>query len=187
MKSNRPQFTRPFRWLGFSLAAVVVIAGLAVASSESGWEKHVPDAERTRPNPEANDPGRGLGRREAVHIEVRQMPWRQRGRKRPAPFAANGECTPSHARRTGMAAAARQSLARHACIWQSAREPALAAGFVPQIVVCGRQVAIIVPTPGFADFPGISRARILCNFVNKWQSSAQSLSPSTHRLAKEAS
>jgi mono/diheme cytochrome c family protein len=57
MKPNRPQFTRPFRWLGFSLAAVVLIAGLAVASSESGWEKHVPDAERTRPNPEANDPG----------------------------------------------------------------------------------------------------------------------------------
>jgi mono/diheme cytochrome c family protein len=40
-------------WL--ALAAVVLIVGLALAS-ESGWEKKVPEADRSRPNPAANDP-----------------------------------------------------------------------------------------------------------------------------------
>ncbi len=43
------------RSLGLAFVAVVLIVGLAVAASESGWEKKVPDADRSRPNPEAND------------------------------------------------------------------------------------------------------------------------------------
>jgi mono/diheme cytochrome c family protein len=51
--SDNKHFLRSF----FSaFIAVVLIAGLSVAASESGWEKKVPDADRSRPNPEANDP-----------------------------------------------------------------------------------------------------------------------------------
>lgn len=42
-----------FRLLWVAFIAVVCIAGLAGAS-ESGWEKKVPEADRSRPNPVAN-------------------------------------------------------------------------------------------------------------------------------------
>ncbi len=43
------------RSLWLALVAVVLVVGLAWAS-ESGWEKKVPEADKSRPNPVANDP-----------------------------------------------------------------------------------------------------------------------------------
>jgi mono/diheme cytochrome c family protein len=43
------------RSLWLVLAAVVLVVGLAFAS-ESGWEKKVPEADKARANPVANDP-----------------------------------------------------------------------------------------------------------------------------------
>ncbi len=48
----KPRF---FHSLLPAFLAVVLFAGFALAS-ESGWEKKVPDADRSRPNPVANDP-----------------------------------------------------------------------------------------------------------------------------------
>ncbi len=47
---------RFYRSLWLALVAVVLIPGLAGAS-DGGWVKKVPEADRSRPNPEANDPG----------------------------------------------------------------------------------------------------------------------------------
>jgi len=44
---------RHLSWFGL---AFVLVAALAVAAPESGWVKKVPDADRSRPNPEAGDP-----------------------------------------------------------------------------------------------------------------------------------
>lgn len=50
-QSSRPPF------LLVVLTAVALWAGVAVAASQSGWEKKVPEADRSRANPEADDPG----------------------------------------------------------------------------------------------------------------------------------
>ena len=39
----------------FLLSAVILLVGTMLAASESGWQKRVPDADRSRPNPLAND------------------------------------------------------------------------------------------------------------------------------------
>src|SRR6266567_1855483 len=44
------------RGIWHTLAAVILLVGTMFAASESGWQKRVPDADRSRPNPLANDP-----------------------------------------------------------------------------------------------------------------------------------
>lgn len=56
MKRECSEKTHFFRSVWLGLIAVVLIAGLSFAS-ESGWEKKVPEADRSRPNPTANDAG----------------------------------------------------------------------------------------------------------------------------------
>ncbi len=56
MKRELLEKTHFYRSLWLALIAVVFIAGLALAS-ESGWEKKVPESDRSRSNPVANDPG----------------------------------------------------------------------------------------------------------------------------------
>lgn len=54
LHSDHEHFVRS---LSLALVAVVLILGLAVAASENSWEKRVPEADRARSNPQANDPG----------------------------------------------------------------------------------------------------------------------------------
>lgn len=55
MNSELSQKTHWCRSLWLALIALVLVAGLAFAS-EGGWEKKVPEADKSRPNPAANDP-----------------------------------------------------------------------------------------------------------------------------------
>ena len=54
MKKELSQKMQVFGWLWLALFAVVLTSGLSFAS-KSGWEKKVPEANRSRPNPVAND------------------------------------------------------------------------------------------------------------------------------------
>jgi mono/diheme cytochrome c family protein len=55
MKRNLSQRPPVFRFFCMGISLVVLIAGFATAA-DSGWEKKVPEAERSRANPQANDP-----------------------------------------------------------------------------------------------------------------------------------
>lgn len=54
MRKVLSQKTQVSRWLWLALVAVMLTSGLSFAS-EGGWEKKVPEADRSRPNPVAND------------------------------------------------------------------------------------------------------------------------------------
>jgi mono/diheme cytochrome c family protein len=53
MRTRRVRSFLHSMWL-FS-AAILLISSLALAASESGWEKKVPESDRSRSNPVAND------------------------------------------------------------------------------------------------------------------------------------
>jgi mono/diheme cytochrome c family protein len=48
--------TKLFRCLLLMLASLLFLTGFLLAAPESGWEKKVPDSDRSRSNPVANDP-----------------------------------------------------------------------------------------------------------------------------------
>lgn len=56
MNADLSQKRHFFRWSWLALVSVLLVVGSAPAS-DGGWQKKVPEADRSRSNPEANDPG----------------------------------------------------------------------------------------------------------------------------------